>query len=75
VLGRLVDGDGAGASNRPFAVNLFIGPEGGFTPSEIARAEGYGITPVNLGPRILRAETAALALTTLTFAALGDMGR
>jgi 16S rRNA (uracil1498-N3)-methyltransferase len=59
---------------RPLAVNLFIGPEGGFTSAEVARARDYNVIGVNLGPRILRAETAALVLATLALSAFGDMG-
>ena len=40
---------------------IFIGPEGGFTEEEISLAKDSGITPVSLGKRILRAETAAIA--------------
>jgi RsmE family RNA methyltransferase len=39
-------------------VTLAIGPEGGFIDREIASLEGIGFTPVALGPRILRVETA-----------------
>jgi len=39
-----------------------IGPEGGFTPAELAAARAAGWRFVSLGPRILRIETAALAL-------------
>lgn len=53
-------------------LGLFIGPEGGFTAEEIAVAEAAGIVPVTLGPRILRAETAAVVATALALAALGD---
>lgn len=49
---------------KPFSISLFIGPEGGLTPREVDQALRYGITPVSLGPRILRAETAALAAAT-----------
>ncbi len=42
-------------------INIFIGPEGGFTTEEINQAEGLGFTLVSLGQRILRAETAPLA--------------
>ena len=42
-------------------VVLFIGPEGGLTTDEITLAQQHGVQPVTLGPRILRAETAALA--------------
>lgn len=37
-----------------------VGPEGGFTEDEIARAAAEGIVPVSLGPRVLRTETAAM---------------
>lgn len=41
---------------------LFLsGPEGGLSPSEDAQARAAGFVPVTLGPRVLRAETAALA--------------
>ena len=63
-----------GARPRPFAVNLFIGPEGGFTPDEIETARRYGIVPVTLGPRILRAETAAIAAASAVLYELGDLG-
>jgi 16S rRNA (uracil1498-N3)-methyltransferase len=43
-------------------VVLAIGPEGGFTPSEIDLASAHGWRQVSLGPRVLRVETAALAL-------------
>ncbi len=41
-------------------IELFVGPEGGFTEAEIALARRYEIRPVSLGPRILRAETAGV---------------
>jgi len=41
-------------------VAYFVGPEGGFTPDEIAAARTEGIVPVSLGPRTLRTETAAV---------------
>ena len=56
-------------------VTLFIGPEGGFDPAEEAMARTTGITAVTLGPRTLRAETAAVALIALTVAALGELDR
>jgi 16S rRNA (uracil1498-N3)-methyltransferase len=54
-----------GRSPLPTPIALFIGPEGGFSPAEIEQAQAHGIIPVSLGPRTLRAETAALAATTL----------
>jgi len=52
---------------------LLVGPEGGFTDDERAylRSQSF-VTPVSLGPRILRADTAALSLLTLWQAAQGD---
>jgi 16S rRNA (uracil1498-N3)-methyltransferase len=41
---------------------LAVGPEGGFTAEEVALAVAQGWQPVDLGPRILRVETAAVAL-------------
>lgn len=57
---------------RPASVGLFIGPEGGFDPSEIALARSHGIRPVTLGPRILRAETAAIAAVAVVMAGPGE---
>ena len=41
------------------------GPEGGFSPHEIDSAQALGFTPLRLGPRVLRAETAPLVALTL----------
>jgi 16S rRNA (uracil1498-N3)-methyltransferase len=57
----------------PFTINLFIGPEGGFTTAEIAYAQRYGLVPVTLGSRTLRAETAAVAASAAILYELGDM--
>ena len=46
-------------------VALLIGPEGGLTAAEVEKAVAAGVQPVSLGPRILRAETAALAALAL----------
>ncbi|MDQ2807954.1 MAG: 16S rRNA (uracil(1498)-N(3))-methyltransferase [Chloroflexota bacterium] len=46
-------------------VALLIGPEGGLTAAEVQVAAAAGVQPVSLGPRILRAETAALAALAL----------
>src|SRR4029077_17507199 len=45
---------------RPASVLMLIGPEGDFTPAEIALARSHGCTPLTLGPIILRVETAAI---------------
>ena len=44
------------------AVSIFIGPEGGFAPGEVELAKEAGIRPISLGRRILRTETAGLAI-------------
>jgi 16S rRNA (uracil1498-N3)-methyltransferase len=65
-------GQGAAAA-RSLAV--LIGPEGGFAPEEreelLARPF---VTPISLGPRIMRADTAAVAALALVNATLGDWG-
>lgn len=54
-------------------VSILIGPEGGFTPEERDRIRAiHEAIPVTLGPRILRADTAAAAALTLWQAACGD---
>jgi 16S rRNA (uracil1498-N3)-methyltransferase len=53
-------------------VRIFIGPEGGFSAEEIAVARRFAATPVTLGQRILRAETAAIAAVTLVMDILRD---
>lgn len=52
---------------------ILIGPEGGFAPEERERLRSLPfVIPVSLGPRILRADTAAIAAMTLWQAAAGD---
>lgn len=61
----------ANAPKGPWAI--LIGPEGGFSPAERSRLRGLPFAQaVSLGPRILRADTAAVAALTLWQAALGD---
>lgn len=57
----------------PFSINLFVGPEGGFAPEELAQAQRYGAIPITLGPRILRAETAGLVAAAAILHQLGDL--
>ncbi|MGH2444240.1 MAG: RsmE family RNA methyltransferase, partial [Chloroflexota bacterium] len=54
-------------------IGLFIGPEGGFTCEEIEEARELGARVVSLGPRILRAETAAMVASALLLARLEGM--
>lgn len=55
-------------------VVLLIGPEGGLSPREIDLAIQHHFLPLNLGPRILRTETAAVAAMTALQSCYGDMG-
>jgi len=56
------------------SVMVMLGPEGGFTDQEIETARQAGFVTAGLGPRILRAETATLAASTLVQYIFGDMG-
>lgn len=51
---------------------IFIGTEGGFEPSEVELAKDNNITPVSLGRRILRTETAGFALLSMLILYLED---
>lgn len=53
---------------------LIIGPEGGISESELEQARATGATPVSLGRRILRAETAGLVAISAIFYETGDLG-
>jgi len=53
---------------------LAIGPEGGFTPAERARAAAAGFASVALGPRVLRTETAGLAALAIVQHLAGELG-
>ncbi len=54
-------------------VSIYIGPEGGFSDNEITQAQNSGLRGINLGPRILRTETAALAAVTACQLLWGDL--
>jgi 16S rRNA (uracil1498-N3)-methyltransferase len=54
-------------------VTVLIGPEGGLTDSEEELARTAGFTPVRLGPRVLRTETAAIAALALLQRNFGDL--
>ncbi len=53
---------------------IFIGPEGGFSEGEIDFAVKNGIKPVTLGPRIMRTETAGVAVLAILMHLIGDIG-
>jgi 16S rRNA (uracil1498-N3)-methyltransferase len=60
--------------DRPEALVLMIGPEGGFSEEERELAYQHGATGVRLGPRILRTETAVVAGLSAAQTLWGDMG-
>ena len=68
-----------GASTRltdlaaPAAVDLLVGPEGGFSDRENADTTMVGFIRVSLGPRVLRSETAALTAVALVQGLWGDL--
>ena len=71
LVGRPSAFAGGSAKGDPWAI--LIGPEGGFSGKERERLQGMNVAhPVSLGPRILRAETAAVAALTLWQSTLGD---
>lgn len=61
--------------NRYENISVIIGPEGGFSENEIKDAVNKGIKPVTLGPRILRTETAGIAVMSILMYELGDVGK
>lgn len=66
-------GDPAATAFEPGPALILTGPEGGFTPDEAALVRAApNSKPISLGPRILRAETAALAAVSMWMAAAGD---
>jgi 16S rRNA (uracil1498-N3)-methyltransferase len=66
-------GEPAASAFKPGPALILTGPEGGFTPEEAAAIRAApNAKPISLGPRILRAETAALAAVAAWMAAAGD---
>lgn len=60
-------------TEKPARVCLFIGSEGGYSLDEARLAHGYGVQPVWLGRRILRAETAGLVAASAVFYHFDEM--
>jgi 16S rRNA (uracil1498-N3)-methyltransferase len=54
--------------------DILVGPEGGFSNTELETAKSVGFIPVSLGDRILRMETAAITATALVLYEQGEMG-
>lgn len=61
------------ASHAVRRLLLVLGPEGGFSKAEVEQAKADGFATATLGPRILRAETAAVAACTLAQFLYGDL--
>ncbi|WP_410474341.1 16S rRNA (uracil(1498)-N(3))-methyltransferase [Guyparkeria sp. TX1] len=59
---------------RPNGVALLVGPEGGLTSDEVALAGEHGFRALTIGPRILRAETAAITGVAVLQYQWGDLG-
>jgi 16S rRNA (uracil1498-N3)-methyltransferase len=57
----------------PPALAAVVGPEGGLTPAEVRACEDAGAVRASLGPRVLRAETAAIVAVALLQARFGDL--
>lgn len=63
-----------GGCTRRARVTLLVGPESGLSASEIETAATQGWTPLALGPRVLRTETAGMAALAAIQACWGDLG-
>jgi 16S rRNA (uracil1498-N3)-methyltransferase len=61
-------------SEEKTKIFFIIGPEGGLSEEEVDQAKRNGFTPVTLGRRILRSETASLCLVSILQYEWGDMG-
>jgi 16S rRNA (uracil1498-N3)-methyltransferase len=60
-------------ATRPQSLFTLVGPEGGFSPAEVAAAEKTGFVAISLGPRILRADTVPAVLGALVQSRWGDL--
>ena len=58
---------------KPSSIIVVIGPEGGFDPLEVSHFTQHGFMPVTLGPRILRTETASIAILSIIQYKWGDI--
>ncbi len=75
--GRIVLAPGAerslAGSKLPDQIELAIGPEGGFSDTEVKSMQLHGVQAASLGPRVLRTETAAPAAVAVIQAMAGDL--
>lgn len=55
------------------AISVLVGPEGGFSDAEMEQVRTAGLAPVNLGPRVLRTETAGPAAIAVLQTVAGDL--
>ena len=62
-------------SPAPDGVTVIVGPEGGMEQGEIAAASDAGFSATRLGPRVMRTETAAVAILAVLQSLWGDLGR
>ena len=62
----------AGLGREADAVTVLVGPEGGFSSADLKAIDAAGFSHVALGPRLLRADTAAIAACTLAQSVWGD---
>ena len=61
------------AGDDGYPVAVLVGPESGFTENEVTLAKAHGFVPVSLGPRRLRTETAAVAVTSIIRYSRGEL--
>lgn len=73
----ILEPGGAPLSSVPAGAPAYaaiVGPEGGLTPAEVERCRRAGAQPVSVGPRVLRAETAAIVAVAYLQLCFGDVG-
>jgi 16S rRNA (uracil1498-N3)-methyltransferase len=67
-LKQILEGYSSEHGDRPRSILMLVGPEGDFTPAELALARRHGCAPITLGPIILRVETATIyCLSVLSY--------
>ena len=72
VLDPLAHNRLSGIAGHGDAINVMVGPEGGFTEEELNFVYAKGVLAVSLGPRVLRSETAGPAAIAVLQAKMGD---